>query len=506
MNSKISKFDFKSIIIWTIIFLAGLWYLTIGIGHETLWYDESYSAAIINNSIPDIIRITASDSHPPLYFIMLKIFSIVFGRTESALRLLSVLGVLALAALGTGPVRRIFDKFTGMIYSFCVIAVPISLSIGQETRMYTWAAFFVTASALYGYLAVQQGKTSDWVKFGLTTLASAFTHYYALLAVTILNALLFVWLLAKFIIKKEKKNLLSYSITAGAVVLCYSPWIFILFNQAKKVSKSFWIPPVTSNVIWQTLMYPFRAKFWEFREAKTYFICAVVFILWGLVFSIIKRKQQGLMSLLAALVYSLTLIGAIVLSNVIRPLLVERYIFPVVGLFVLAFVYGISMMNNKGASIFVCLALLVVAISQNSMVISLRFNGPMKEVCDYVNESVTSEDVFIHSDEHTFGTFCYYYPNNKHYLYLPPTFGGYSGYDAFSSNGSYGSDVKGFIQGRENIWLVDREGSTTTPYAYSLFSDGILKGKGSIQRFDAYPFSFYAISLRKVEAGDAAKD
>jgi len=131
--------------------------------------------------------------------------------------------------------------------------------------------------------------------------------------------------------------------------------------------------------------------------------------------------------LLAVLIYTLTLVSAIVLSNVIRPLLVERYIFPVVGLFVLAF------------------ALLAVSISQNQLIIEKRFNGPMKEVCSYINsQNITPEDVFIHTDEHTFGTFCYYYPNNKHYLYLPPDFDGYSGYDAFSPAGSYGSDIKEF--------------------------------------------------------------
>lgn len=503
MSFKVPKLDYKSFIIWTVILLAGFKYLTMGIAHETLWYDESYSAAIINHSITDIIKITARDSHPPLYFIMLKIFSTVFGRTESALRLLSVLGVLALAALGIGPIRRIFDKFTGMIYAFIVIVVPISISIGQETRMYTWAAFFVTASALYGYLAIQQGKKSDWIKFGLTTLASAFIHYYALLAVTILNVLIFVWLVAKLIINKDKRSLLSYLITAVTVVVCYLPWIFVLFNQSKRVSENFWIPPVTKDVIWQTLLYPFRSKFWEYDAAKLCFISAVVLILWGLVFSILKRKQQGLMSMLAVLVYSLTLISAIVLSNAIRPLLVERYIFPVVGLFILSFTYGISLLKNKGVSIFLCLALLVISIPQTSLVVTERFNGPMKEVCDYINMSATSEDVFIHTDEHTFGTFSYYYPNNKHYLYLPPAFKGYSGYDAFSPNGTYGSDIKGFIQDKENIWLVNREGAPNTSLSYSWFSDGTLRGKDKIQRFNVFPYSFYAISVRKVEAGDA---
>jgi hypothetical protein len=48
--------------------------------------------------------------------------------------------------------------------------------------MYTLAILAVTASALYGYLAVQHNHTRDWVCFGLASLAAAYLHYYGLMA------------------------------------------------------------------------------------------------------------------------------------------------------------------------------------------------------------------------------------------------------------------------------------------------------------------------------------
>jgi len=165
------------------------------------------------------------------------------------------------------------------------------------------------------------------------------------------------------------------------------------------------------------------------------------------------------------------------------------------------------MLNSKGASIFVCVALLAVSISQNQLIIEKRFNGPMKEVCSYINsQNITPEDVFIHTDEHTFGTFCYYYPNNKHYLYLPPDFDGYSGYDAFSPAGSYGSDIKEFIDGREKIWFVEREGSDMSKQGSKLLDKHILQSRGMILKFNLYPHSFYAVTLRRVVPGNALKD
>jgi uncharacterized membrane protein len=56
--------------------------------------------------------------------------------------------------LGVGPVRKIFGNKAGMILAFLVYTTPVCLSYGQEIRMYSWAAFFVTGSMLFGYIAL----------------------------------------------------------------------------------------------------------------------------------------------------------------------------------------------------------------------------------------------------------------------------------------------------------------------------------------------------------------
>lgn len=505
-NINIPRWDYKSIVIWTILLLAGFKFLTIGISHETLWYDESYSAAIINHSIPQIWSIVSSDSHPPLYFIMLKIFSMIFGRTEASLRLLSVLGILAIAALGAGPVRRISGKFTGMIYTFIVIVVPISLSVGQDTRMYTWAAFFVTSAVLYGYLAVEEGKLSDFVKMGVSSLAAAYTHYYALMAVTIANAIIFIWLIVKLIVKRDKKNkLIIYMGTAVVAVLSYAPWIVSLLGQASKVSKDFWIPEVTSQVIWRGLIFPFSAKFLTMPTSDASFIGAVLLILWGFGAAVVKRSKEALMPLMAILVFSLTLVGGIIISNLIRPMFIERYMFPVSGLFLLALAYGISQLKSKTAAKVTCGVLLIVSLPLIGTIATERFNGPMKEVTQHVNKSIKPDHVFIHTDEHTFGVFSYYYPDHKHFLYLKPGFKGYSGYAAFAPNGVTGSDIDKFIKDSKNIWLVSREGFGAPPPPFEWFMSGKLKSNEQTERFKTR-YSFFAVSVRRVYAGGVNKE
>ena len=91
MNKKISRSVW---IAWIAIMVAGTALLFIGITKESLWYDESYSAAIVNHSFWEIITISGADSHSPLYFLMLRLFSMIFGHSVLALCAFSSFGVL----------------------------------------------------------------------------------------------------------------------------------------------------------------------------------------------------------------------------------------------------------------------------------------------------------------------------------------------------------------------------------------------------------------------------
>ncbi|KNY26481.1 glycosyltransferase family 39 protein [Pseudobacteroides cellulosolvens] len=485
----------KAIIIWIGFFLAGLIFLTFGITHESLWYDESYSAAIINHSIPEIWSIAGSDSHPPLYFIFLKIFTTIFGNGEFGLRLFSVLGVVALSGLGIGPVRRIFGVKTGLIYSFLAITMPINLSMAQETRMYTWAAFFVATSGLFGYLAVSKRQKIDWVKFGLCTVLAAYTHYYALLAVAIIN---FIMLLS--ILIKKRDAIEPFMITAIISAISYLPWIYYLTQQVSKVSKDFWIQPVTLDTIRRTLIFPYGNKFFPlmtFAHILAFLFQAI--IIWGIIRSVVKKYKEGKMAVLGITVFILTLAFGVAASLIIRPVLVERYIVPVVGIMIVAAAYGISLFNKKPVIIGVCLLITALSVPQIMDIYTKRFNGPMFEVKTYMQENMKKDDIFIHTDEHTFGTFCYYFPNRKHYLYLEPGTNGYSGFGAFKQNGTSGHDFNEFIKGSSNVWLVTSIYTQGESIFYRLLGSGQLNSTGMTKEFIIDP-SWYGVRVEKVTA------
>ena len=479
------------ILVWCGIMAAGAALLLTGITNESLWYDESYTGSLVKQSFLGIIHITGGDNHPPLYYMALRAFTLVFGNTVFTLRLFSVIGALALAALGIGPVRRALGGRVGLIYTVFILAMPITISMAQEARMYTWAAFLVTGSALYGYYGYLEGKAKDWILFGVFTTAAAYTHYYALLAVALLSVIILAVMIAK------KRRLSPFIYTAGVVMLSYIPWLIKLLGAIGRVKGSYWIPPVTGGVIRQVFTYPFSNKFFipVLPALPTIgFVIALIVIGLGMATQIRKRDSGALMAVIAMAVYLLTIITGIAASWLIRPVLVERYMVPVLGLFIMALAYGAAGLDRKLApSVFAVLLILGISGMQVRHTLSNRFNGPMREAVGALQ--VEPGDIFLHTDEHTIGTFSYYYPDHENYYYVGQGNGGFSNFDAFRPNGLIVRSLDE-VPRDQRVWMVYRPDGIDTVSVPIWVRTGKLKVEGSPRAF-RLPYSWYGFTVYK---------
>lgn len=495
-------------IIWGVIMTAGTMLLFMGITNESLWYDESYTGSIVRQPLADIINITGGDNHPPLYYMMLRIFTLIFGNTVLSLRAFSVIGALALASLGIGPVRRAMGERAGILFTFLTMIMPITFAMAQEARMYTWAAFLVTGSALYGYLGCDEGKTRDWILFGLFSVAAAYTHYYALLAVIMIVALIFLMTLLK------KKKLVPFLYAVAAIVIAYIPWLVKLLGAMGRVRQSYWIPPVTADVIQKVFVYPFSNKFsipaYPNLPAFGYMIAAII-ISWGIISQIFNKNKKVIMPVIAMGGYLLTIIAGITASWVIRPVLVERYMVVVLGLFMMALAYGIDNLGKKTAPVIIAAAL-ILAVSgvQIHHTMTNRFNGPMKEAVNTLE--VQPGDIFLHTDEHTIGTFSYYYPDHMNYYYVGQGTGGFSNFDALKPNGVVVRSLDELPRDKQ-IWLVQRPAGLDPSSPRNWMSSGKLKAEGnpfvfrlpsSWYNFVVYKTAFPEKGAEKAQSGEAA--
>jgi hypothetical protein len=443
------------VLAWVAVFAAGSFHVFRGIGHESLWYDESYSLAVAAHPVKEIIPLIAKDSHPPLYFLMLRFFTLVFGRSEAAARSLSALGIIALAGLGFFPLKRLWGEWRGLLFSALVFLTPISIAMGQEARMYSWTAFFV-AGAFMLIWAWMEGRGRAWLAAAAaSSLAAAYCHYYGLLAVA------FVWAIALvLVIARDRRRLVEFLFAAAIVLAGYAPWAIALAGQASRVARNFWIGPVTGETVLSVLAYPFGYKFYAPPFARILFFGAVAAIVYGFIFGALKKDRSALPAAAALLVFALTLGAAVLLSVLVRPILVERYMVSCLGLFLLALTYCLTMPLPSVQWLPVLVLYGAVNFGTARDIQEKRFNGPMREVKGALAGRVGPDDVFIHGSEHTFGVFCYYFPNNKHFLYLPEGFVPFCNHSVFAPAGSTGPYPGVAVPDEGGVWIINR------PYDY----------------------------------------
>lgn len=126
----------------------------LGLGAKSLWWDESLSLHRAQQDLPTILsnRITLTDSlqqvittdnHPPSYFLLLGLTTRILGKSEFALRFLSLIfAVLTVPLLYTIARRLIPDgRAFGLAAAALGALSPMYLWYSQEARMYTLVAF-----------------------------------------------------------------------------------------------------------------------------------------------------------------------------------------------------------------------------------------------------------------------------------------------------------------------------------------------------------------------------
>ena len=236
-------FKDKIKLVHILVIILGIIFISLSNFHRTIWFDESYSVAISAHSFWDIWSIGGNDVHPVLYYWILHILRYIFGNEMLVYRLFSVLAISILGILGYTHIRKDFGEKVGIIFSILVFFMPITLIYSGEIRMYALAMLLTTLTAIYAYgiyINRDDKNTKNWILFGIFSLASAYTHYYSLVASGVINVILFIYLLIKAV--KEKKfitNLKRFIVSAVIQIILYIPWLVYLLLQIKQVSQDF---------------------------------------------------------------------------------------------------------------------------------------------------------------------------------------------------------------------------------------------------------------------------
>ena len=83
--------------------------------NRDFWYDEAFTGVTVKANFWEMIRITINDVHPPLYYILLKMFSYFGDYSVFSVRFFSViLGILGIWAVYLFT-KELFNKKAALL-------------------------------------------------------------------------------------------------------------------------------------------------------------------------------------------------------------------------------------------------------------------------------------------------------------------------------------------------------------------------------------------------------
>lgn len=210
--------------LWLVFILALI--LRLFALNQSFWLDEATTANVVKYySFAEIIaKFSPTDFHPPLYYLFLKSWSVLFGVSEISLRFPSLLFSFLTGVMIYFIGKRLKNKEVGFWASAFFLFNPLIVYYSQEARMYLMATFFLT-TAIYFLLKIQKTK-GVFLVFNLMLVFALFTFYGSLF--------LIVSMLGYWFWRKQYRTFFVVLLVLGGSVLLLTPLLYQQFLTAQR--------------------------------------------------------------------------------------------------------------------------------------------------------------------------------------------------------------------------------------------------------------------------------
>jgi len=222
------------------------------LGSESVWLDEAFSIKIADGTPSEVIKETSEDVHPPLYYFALHYWMKLFGETEFASRLLSVLfGTLAIIALYK-LAAFLYDKGTALLAATLLAFSHFNIEFSQEARMYTLLSLLSLISIYYFFKLLEGKRGLALVGYTVASALMMYTHVYSFFILAAQNIFLLTLVFAaRDLFNRVWKLWLLGQVALG---LLFLPWLSVLLQQVRRVQHGFWIPKLPPRIILDTFI------------------------------------------------------------------------------------------------------------------------------------------------------------------------------------------------------------------------------------------------------------
>jgi mannosyltransferase len=211
-----------------------------------LWLDEALSVNIAKLSFSDLVTALRQDGHPPLYYLVLKVWMSFFGSGDTSVRALSgVFGVahIALAWLvGSRIGHRLHVVHAGWLAGAVTALTPFAVRYSTETRMYALIMMLVLLGWWALDTSVRRRSVPATVTLALVTALLVWTQYWAIYLVAVTWLGLAWWVVIR---RSSAARWALGAVTVGAAT--FIGWLGVFFDQVRTTGTP-WAPPARPTV------------------------------------------------------------------------------------------------------------------------------------------------------------------------------------------------------------------------------------------------------------------
>jgi len=397
---KITKYDVGLLA----IILLGLFLRVYHLQTQSIWFDEAFSVFESKMSLPQLVETVARvENSPPLYFVLLHYWMMIFGTSESAVRFLSALfGVLAIPVIYLVG-RQLFNEEVGLLSALILAISSFNIWYSQETRMYTLMVLLVLLS-MYCLLRLLQHSTLAWsAGYVLSTALLVYTHFYGLFVLLAQN----IYIMSLVLSKNRTFKLRHWIVLQATVLALLIPWVVVSNQISRRLGTTVSLTvPTTADFIYTFSVYSGTA------------VLLVLFLVLSVLSLFGYQKVRGKMDWKAPLkaleryswevhlqnispvyflsVWLLTInLIPFIISRFSSSIYLERYTIAASVALYLLVAKGIHSINYRYAKIVVIGLVAVLSVANLSVYYTSITKPQAREAISYIDANLKSGDVVL---------------------------------------------------------------------------------------------------------------
>lgn len=193
------------------------------LGRNSIWLDEAFAALVAQLKWQDVFAFLRNfDTHPPLYYLLLKAWVDLAGVGEVALRTPSAFFSFISVMLTYTLARQVSSERVSLVSALLVATAPFEIWSAQMARMYAFLGALTLAATLTLLLAVERHRWGFWGAYAVLATAMAYTHDLAFFVLAAHG----LW-----VTSYERRHLSRWLLAMSGVAVLYAPWVPSLWFQ-----------------------------------------------------------------------------------------------------------------------------------------------------------------------------------------------------------------------------------------------------------------------------------